>query len=105
MTKVEGVGRDTSNQRFAPIDAVVADMPPVARACSTCRFADIPAMPDDLSEGWIAHCTAPVPINTMLHATRVQMSFPAADAARWDSKRQKPCSAWAEREFVEEPTT
>lgn len=84
--------------RFSPLDAVVANMPPVDRACSTCRYANVPPMPDDLREGWIAHCEAPVPANILWAPSRVQMSFAAADAARWDSKRQKPCPTWQTKE-------
>ena len=81
-------------ERFAPIDKMVASMPPVDRACSTCTFADIPPLPADPKDGWIAHCRVPMPVNTLLDVTEVKMSFAAADAERWESKRQKPCPAW-----------
>jgi hypothetical protein len=80
--------------RFSPIDRVVADMPPIANACSTCAHAEIPPMPENPDDGWIAHCRAPVPVNALFHITEVQRSFAAADAARWDSKRQSACPAW-----------
>jgi hypothetical protein len=85
----------TWDQRFAAVDKAVADMSPVANACSTCKFADVPPLPDDPAKGWVGFCRAPLPVNTLLDPSRVQLSFAAADAARWDSKRQKSCPAWS----------
>lgn len=88
----------TAENRFAAIDAVVKDMPPVQRACNTCGYADVPLMPSDPNAGWIAHCTAPVPVNVMLHPDKVKMQFAAADAARWQGRRLRPCPAWIDKE-------
>lgn len=88
----------TWEEIFAPIDRIVADMPPVERACSTCFYAEIPPMPEDPRLGWVAHCMATLPVNASLNPTRAIRSFAAADAARWESKRQQPCPAWKEKQ-------
>lgn len=84
----------SADQVFAAVDRVVTDMTPAMHACSTCMYADVPPMPTNIDDGWVATCLAPIPVNILLHVSRVQRTFAAADAARWESKRQKSCPSW-----------
>lgn len=83
-----------ADDMFGAIDRAVAEMPPVERACNTCAYADVPPMPEILDDGWMGHCTAPVPANTLLNPSPVMMSITGADVVRWEGKRLKPCPAW-----------
>ena len=90
---------ETWDEAFAAIDKVVKDMPPVDRACSTCGLVEIPPLPENPEMGWIAKCNASIPANILGFFSDVQMTFSAADAARWESKRQRQCPCWIEKPF------